>query len=264
MFKRFSSIFTVLLIGFFISTPCEAVTPEEKGLALAKQRKSQDTGWGDSQAQMKMVLRNATGQESIRMIRSKSLEVIGDGDKGLTIFDKPADVKGTAFLNFSHIDKADDQWLFLPALKRVKRINSRNKSGPFMGSEFSYEDLNSFEVKKYTYRYLREESMAGMVFHVIESFPEDRFSGYTRLVTYLDKEHLRVFKTDFFDRKNALLKTLKAEDFRLYMDKYWRPHVLEVFNHQTKKSTRLEFETITFNTGLSDRDFNKNSLKRAR
>lgn len=83
----------------------------------------------DSIATMEMILKNAQGESSTRLMRLKSLEVEGDGDKGLTIFDQPRDVTGTAFLNHSHTIGADDQWLYLPALKRVKRISSRNKSG---------------------------------------------------------------------------------------------------------------------------------------
>ncbi len=82
---------------------------------------------------MLMVLRNKQGEESVREIRIKNLEMENDGDKSLTVFDKPRDVKGTAFLSFSHPVGADDQWLYLPALKRVKRIASRNKSGPLWG-----------------------------------------------------------------------------------------------------------------------------------
>jgi hypothetical protein len=119
-----------------------AETAQEKGLAISQQVKQKDLGWTDSTADMLMILRNKQGQESIREIKIKSLEQLNDGDKSLTIFNKPRDVKGTAFLSFSHPKANDDQWLYLPALKRVKRISSRNKSGPFMGSEFAFEDLS--------------------------------------------------------------------------------------------------------------------------
>ena len=81
-------------------------------------------------ADMKMILKNRAGNTSVRTIRTKTLEVSGDGDKSLSIFDEPADVKGTAMLTYSHGLEPDDQWLYLPAIKRVKRISSRNKSGP--------------------------------------------------------------------------------------------------------------------------------------
>ena len=236
----------------------------ERGLAIAKEAKARDIGWGDSKADMTMILRNQQGQESVRQIRIQSLEVDGDGDKSLTIFDTPRDVQGTAFLSFSHPVGADDQWLYLPALKRVKRIASRNKSGPFMGSEFSFEDLASFEVEKYTYNFLGEEVLDGVATYKLEQFPVDQYSGYTRRVVWLDKEEYRMLKTAFYDRKNALLKTLVAKDYQQYLGKYWRPSIMDMENHQNGKSTRLEWQNYSFNNGLSDQDFNQNTLKRAR
>lgn len=241
-----------------------AETAEEKGLRIAKEAKLSDLGWGDSTSNMKMVLRNSQGQESLREIRSKNLEMENDGDKGLTVFDKPRDVKGTAFLSFSHPVGADDQWLYLPALKRVKRIASRNKSGPFMGSEFAYEDLSSFEVEKYTYKYLRDEPCEGGTCYVIEQYPVDKNSGYTRRITWIDHGEYRNWKTEFYDRKNSLLKTLTSHDFQQYLGKYWRADMMKMVNHQNKKSTDLVFSNYQFKTGLSEADFNKNTLKRAR
>jgi hypothetical protein len=96
---------------------------------------------------MSMILRNTQGDEVEREVRLKLLENSDDGDKFLTIFEQPLDVKGTAFLSFSHAIEPDDQWMYLPKLSKVKRIRSRNKSGPFMGSEFAFEDMSSFEIK---------------------------------------------------------------------------------------------------------------------
>jgi outer membrane lipoprotein-sorting protein len=236
----------------------------EKGLQIAKERKTRDIGWGDSQSNSSMILRNAQGQETERKIRVKNLEVLDDGDKGLTIFDQPRDVKGSAFLNFSHAVKPDEQWLYLPALKRVKRISSRNKSGPFVGSEFAYEDLSSFELEKFDFNYLRDETFNGMDMFVLEQVPTDKYSGYTKQIVWVDKEHYRAFKVEFYDRKNALLKTLLLKDFKLYKDKYWRPLLSQMKNHQNGKSTDLVVHSIEFDTGLSDKDFNQATLKRAR
>lgn len=236
----------------------------EKGLEIATERKARDEGWGDSIATMQMVLKNAQGESSTREMRMKSFEVADDGDKGLTIFDQPRDVKGTAFLNHSHTIDADDQWLYLPALKRVKRISSRNKSGPFMGSEFAYEDLSSFELEKYTFTYLRDEEFGGSSTFVVEQIPTDKNSGYTKQQVWLDKEHYRPMQVEFYDRKGSLLKTLKFDDYQLYLDKYWRAHTMAMTNHQTGKSTLLTTSVLQFQTGLRARDFEKNILKRVK
>ncbi len=254
-----------MLLPLLLAPVALAQTPEEKGLEIAKEADLRDEGFGNFTADMLMSLKNKHGQESQREIRLKTLEVAGDGDKSLSIFDSPRDVKGTAFLNFTHKVGDDDQWLYLPALKRVKRISSRNKSGSFMGSEFAYEDISSQEVEKYTYKWIRDEVYEGMDCFVIERYPVDKKnSGYTRQVIWLDKEHYRAWKIDFYDRKESLLKTLVSNSYQQYLGKFWRPDQMDMVNHQNGKSTKLVWTNYKFNAGLSDGDFNKNSLKRAR
>lgn len=257
----------LLLITLLLSITCSsawAETPEQKGLAIAQKADQLDTGWGDQKQTLEMILRNRQGQESRRLIRGRSLEITGDGDKSLSIFDSPADVKGTAFLSFTHVNEPDDQWLYLPALKRVKRIASKNKSGPFMGSEFAFEDMSSQEVAKYTYKWLRDEKLDDKDVHVIERVPADKYSGYTRQVVWIDKGIYHPLKMEFYDRKNALLKTLTFMGYKQYLEKYWRPQQMSMINHQNGKSTELTFSDYSFNNGYTDRDFDRNSLKRAR
>jgi outer membrane lipoprotein-sorting protein len=255
----------ILLLILSLSTAVVfAQTFEEKGLEIAVEADKRDNGFADSTSKMTMTLKNANGDVSIRKMRSKSLEVQGDGDKGLTIFDQPADIKGTAFLSFTHVLDADDQWLYLPALKRVKRISSKNKSGPFMGSEFAFEDLSSREVEKYSYLYVKDEAIDGEDAFVIEARPNYKYSGYTRSLVWISKEKYQPLKIDYYDRKNSLLKTMVVMGYQQYLGQYWRPDVMVMNNHQTKKETRLDFSDYQFKTGLSERDFNKSSLKRAR
>ena len=251
----------ILLLGL-LAPAAGAEDTRAKGLEIATAAKAYDKGFTDFTADMTMTLKNKNGDTSTRLIRIRTLEVEGDGDKSLSIFDEPADVKGTAMLTYSHGLEPDDQWLYLPALKRVKRISSRNKSGPFMGSTFAYEDLGSQEVEKYSYNYLREEACGEWTCHVMERFPEYEHSGYTRQVAWIDTEAYRLVKVEFYDRKKALLKTLEAGDFQQYLGHYWRPGTMYMENHQTGRSTLLEWRNYQFRTGLSDRDFRSQTLKR--
>ncbi len=146
---NFVAIFTLF---FVFSGIALSETPEEKALRIVTEADEYDSGFQDSLSSSEMILRNKQGEETVRYFRGKTLEVEGDGDKTLFIFDSPRDVKGTATLTFSHKIGPDDQWLYLPALKRVKRITSDNRSGSFVGSEFAYEDLGSQEIEKYTDR----------------------------------------------------------------------------------------------------------------
>jgi outer membrane lipoprotein-sorting protein len=259
----------LLLIGFAMQlmpqSSVSAETPEDKGLAIAMEADRRDTGFKDYTSDMRMILRNKHGKESLRQIRMKVLEVEGDGDKSLNVFDNPRDVKGTAFLNYTHKVGDDDQWLYLPALKRVKRISSRNKSGSFVGSEFSYEDISSQEVEKYTYKWIRDESYEGKQCFVVDHYPVDKKnSGYTRQLTWIDKKEYRPLKIEFYDKKYSHLKTLTFSGYKIYLERYWRADKLQMINHQNGKSTGLEFSNYKFLTGLKATDFNKNSLKRIR
>ena len=272
MFKTSYLLGAALSISLF-SAPSFATTQAsdqfdpalaEKGRLIFMETKKRDEGWVDFTADMLMVLRNDQGQESVREVKMKSLEQLTDGDKSLTIFNKPKDVKGTAFLSYSHVVGADDQWLFLPSIKRVKRISSSNKSGPFMGSEFSFEDLSSFEIDKYRYQYLADEKVDGLESFKVEQYPVDDNSGYTRRIVWVDKDEYRIIKIDFYDRKNALLKTLSYNNFELYLGQYWRALESEMLNHQTGKSTSLVWNNYQFKTGLKESDFSRSSLKRAK
>lgn len=259
--KRFFLLIVFIAVHFSVAAEIQG---DEKAIAIAKERKARDIGWGTNEAKVLMVLKNAQGNEATRELKVMTLEVVDDGDKALTIFESPRDVKGTAFLSFSHALEADEQWIFLPALKRVKRISSKSKSGPFVGSEFAFEDMTSFEVEKFSYIFLGEEKVNGEECYVLKQTPQYEFSGYSYQKVWIDKSHYRVQKIEFYDQKEALLKTLELSDYKLFKDKYWRPMKSFMRNVQTRKSTYLLTEEMSFDTELTDSDFDKNSLKRVR
>ena len=255
-----------LLTAMLTAMPGHAETPEEKGLAIAQEAERRDLGWVSSATVLHMVLRNRHGDSSTRELSIQTLEMNepGLGDRSLTVFSSPRDVDGTAFLSHTKITEPDDQWLYLPALKRVKRISSSNKSGPFVGSEFAFEDLTSQEVEKYTYKYLRDETFNGNACFVVERYPVYENSGYTRQIVWIDQAEYRPMKIEFYDRKDALLKTLVFGNYRQYKDRYWRAHTLNMKNHQSGKSTELNFEEFRFDTGVSETAFTSARLKQVR
>jgi hypothetical protein len=236
----------------------------QEGLRIAQEADRRDQGFGDSVARLKMILTNRHGDSSERELTIKTLEVTapGLGDKSLVVFDRPRDIKGTALLTFSKILKPDDQWVFLPATKRVRRISSVNKSGSFMGSEFSYEDMSGQEPGKYHHVFLRREPCGKLTCFVVERRPLYPYSGYTREIVWYDTAQYRVLKIDFYDRKNSRLKTLIAGRYKRYLGKFWRAHSLLMSNHQTGKKTRLLWSDFRFQTGLTDADFTRTSIER--
>ena len=241
-----------------------AESAEEAGLRLATEARERQKGFGNFIAGMTMTLRNKRGQESHREVRLKVIEVEGDGDRTMFVFDRPRDVRGTAFLVHAHKEEADEQWLYLPALKRVKRISSSNQSGSFMGSEFSYEDMGTVEIEKFTHRHLRDEACGALQCAVLERVPVSKDSGYSRQLVWLDREELRTMQIRFFDRRDAHLKTMVVEDYKQYLDRFWRSGRITMTNHLTGKSTLLVWSDYEFGADLDLGDFTRTALKRAR
>jgi len=259
--KKLILILTTLLL---IPQLSSAETAAEKGFRIAKQSVEADNGWKDQTAVFKMILTDRQGRNTSREIHNKQMEIKGDGDKSLIVFDTPRDIKGTAFLTHTHAKKADDQWLYLKSIRRVKRISSNNKSGAFMGSEFSYEDISSFELDKYTYKYIKDEKYMGKDCYVIEQIPTYDYSGYTKVIVWMDKAILRPLKMDFYDRKKSHLKTLIYLGYKKHIGTYYRPTEMRMSNMQTGKKTSLMWSDYKFDNNFTDSDFDVNALKRAR
>jgi len=266
---------TSALVGAMLAGPALAdidlpEDPAARGLAIAQETEARDAGFGDSAAEMRMILRNSQGEESVRELRQQTLENPNpeDGDLSLIIFDRPRDVEGTALLTHAHILDDDDQWIYLPAVSRERRISSSNKSGPFLGSEFAYEDFSSTEVGKYDYLWLRDETCpepyTDLTCHVTERYPLYENSGYTRQIVWTDTTDYLPRQVEYYNRRDDLLKTLTFLDYRLYLDHFWRAHELDMVNHLTGKSTSLTWSNFEFQTGLTEDDFTLARLRRAR
>ena len=254
-----------LCCGVFQSAASFADADTDKGMAIAVEADHRNNGFGDSTVDLTMLIAASQDESISREMRQLTLEVADEGDKSIMVFDRPKDLKGTAILTFSHKTATDEQWLYLPALKRVKRISSTDKSGPFMGSEFAFEDLSSQEVEKYSYKYLRDERLNGELCFVVERIPADKYSGYSRQVTWVDQKEYRLQQVDYYDRKNALLKTMVATEYQSYLDhQFWRPGQLVMTNHLTGKNTTLKFKDYQFRTGLQDSDFTPSAVARIR
>jgi hypothetical protein len=265
--KLKTTIGMILLVSFAaaFAARADAASAEEKGFEIAARSDRSDLGFGDSEVELQMILKNAAGQESTRSLKIATLEKPDEtvGDKSLVLFDTPRDIEGTALLSHAKILDPDDQWLYLPALKRVKRISSSNKSGPFVGSEFAFEDFTAIELNKFDYRYVGEEACGDLVCDVVERTPRYENSGYTKQVSWVDQADFQLRKVEFYDRRGDLLKVLELNDYRNY-EGIWRAHVLSMTNVQTNKQTDLVYGDYRFGTGLAENDFVKGRLSRLR
>ncbi|MEM7396993.1 MAG: outer membrane lipoprotein-sorting protein [Verrucomicrobiota bacterium] len=260
-FKR-----SLLIAGLTASAAFADESPEKKGFEIAARSDRSDRGFVNSEVELKMVLRNRAGRETERSLSLKTLEVPDEqlGDKSVIVFDSPADIEGTALLSHAKILDPDDQWLYLPALKRTKRISSVNKSGPFVGSEFAFEDFTSLELNKYDYKFLRTETLNGLTCDVVERYPKYKYSGYKKQISWIDQTDFQVRQVEFYDRRGDLLKVLTLEDYRKYKDKFWRPHKMLMVNRKTGKSTDFIYSEYDFDRSLSEREFVKSALNRLR
>ena len=253
--------YLLLLLCALISIDLKA---QDAALAIAQKMDLADTGWKDEIVSSDMILRSSDGVEITRTLKNRLFEVAQDGDKSAVIFERPMDVKGTVFLNHSHKTGNDDQWLYMPALNRVKRITSSNRAGPFMGSEFAYEDLSSDEVERFTYELLDDLVCAEQLkCYRLVRFPTNKNSGYSKQVVYLDQKHFRIHKIEYYDRKNSHQKTLTRSNYQRYGD-FWRAENWEMKNIQTGKSTIINWYDRQLGTGLKNTHFAPNRLERIR
>jgi hypothetical protein len=218
-----------------------ASDPAAAGLEVARKADAANQGFVGEKATMTLELINAHGEVTKRKLTTEVLEGTDDGDKSRSVFEWPADVKGTKLLTWTHKKGDDDRWLYLPAVKRIKRISSSNKSGSFMGSEFAYEDFSSQELEKYTYKLLDEPKQAGRDTWRMERIPVEKDSGYARQLVWMDKEYLGPLRIEYFDRKNELLKVAVFEAYKKF-GKYWRFGTIRMDNVQTKKKSVLTWE----------------------
>lgn len=248
------------------STSLSAQTNEEKGLEIIEKSIALDNGFIDSTVEGQMVLKDKSGNESVRKFKNLIFEELDDtlGDKSIIVFTEPRDVKGTSLLTHAKIEpQDDDQWLYLPALKRVKRISSSNRTGKFVSSEFSYEDLSTDEPEDYTFRWIEDGpclTKTSLTCHLIEATPKNKKSGYSKRVIYVDTDEFLYQSVKFYNRRGDLEKELHFKGYQKYLDKFWRADLLEMTNLQTGKSTVIAWENYQFQTNLSLNDFKPEKL----
>ncbi len=243
-----------VFLGFF--SILFAMSNQELALKIEHQMH----GFKDATAQMEMVLINSEGARRTRTLEIKILEKEG-GNKSLMVFLTPRDVRGTKFLSYEHNDKDDDQWLYIPALKRVKRIVSRNKSGSFMASEFSYEDISAFNAAKYRYQGdVQAVSLEGKKVLKFLRTPKLKSSAYSKIVSYVEPKRFLIVKSDYYDKKGRLFKVATFSDYKKRSG-IWRVGRIEMKNVQKSKATILIWHNEQLKAGLSDRDFHKRVLR---
>ncbi len=237
-------------------------SPREQGEAVVAELNARNTGYKDLSGQVEMTLRDAAGAESKRSFRLKVLEHrdASDGDRSLIAFDAPSDVKGTAVLSHAAPRGADEQWLYLPATHRVKRVSSSNRTGAFVGSEFSFEDLTGNDTRKYAWTYAGTKPCGALSCFVVDAVPSDLESAYSKRTLLIDRTDFRMQRVEFFDKRGAHVKTLEYSDYTQMDQKFWRAQTWTMKNNDTKKATVVHFTSMRLNSGLGEGEFSPNAL----
>lgn len=263
MLSRRDLIAAGLVLPALVGRSAHAQSAEERGTQIAREASNRQSGYADISVTGEMILRTPGGQESLRRFDSSWLAAGPGHTRTLLIFRWPGDIRNTALLTHAYRDQRDDQWLYLPAMERVRRISGSGRSGSFVGSEFAYEDMADQEVEKYTHTWIADEGCAAGTCHVIDRFPRNR-SGYSRQRIRFDTRELRLQQVQYFDRRGAHVKTLTLSGYRQYNGRFWRASRMDMVNHLTGYSTRLNWGTYVFNQGLNPNTFTVNALRRIR
>jgi hypothetical protein len=224
---------------FFGLPPGKGLDADSSGEDIALEAERVNQGFLGERSSFNLVLLNAQGDRTERRLTLELLENLEDGNQSRIEFDWPENVRGTILLTHAHKAGEDDQWLYLPAAKRMRRISAGHKTGSFMGSEFTYEDLAPPVAAKYTHARMPDDAFDGRPCFQLERRSRAEGSGYSRQLVWLDKEHLVPLKVEYYDRKNDLLKTAFYREY-LVSGSYRRAQRVRMENRQTKKASELQ------------------------
>jgi len=254
--KKFTLMFMLLLVATAILS-AEKIT----GLQIIENVYNRPTG-NDQTADLTMTLINSHGEKRIREIKQFSKDS-GNMEKKIMFFVSPADVRNTSFMNWSYDDaaKADDQWIYLPALRKIKRISSDSKSDYFMGSDFTYDDLGDRHPNEDTHKLLREEVIDGDSCFVVESIPKEEDYMYSKTISWIVKDKWIGKKKEFYDEDGDLLKILSIKKIQKIKN-YQVIMLSEMHNVQSDHKTIMELKNVTIDAGISDSKFTERMMKR--
>jgi hypothetical protein len=217
----------------------------------------------DRRSVMTMTLTNRQGRQRVRTMESFSRDY-GRDRKSVMIFLEPADVKGTMYLSWEYENPAreDDKWLYMPAVRKDRRISGASRNEYFMGSDFTYDDMGRRHPEKDEQRLLGEETVRGLACWKVECFPVDPSETYTRRVAWVSRESYLVVRAEYYNR-DGLLKTFEALDIH-EQDGFSAIYVCEMRNAVTGHKTEMRTGELRYNAGLDDSLFTVATLQRGR
>lgn len=252
--------------GLLANAPAAEAGPSAQDIM----KKAAETRMVDgSEAVVKMSIISAKGQSRDRTL-ALATKLFDDGktEKRVYRFMSPPDVKGTGVLVYDYEDKDDDVWVYLPALRKTRRIVSSQKSKSFMGSEFSYADVNAPTLSDFNYKLLGEDDAGGEACWKIEVLPKSKSvaksEGYSKKIYWVSKKTYAIRKGEFYDLDGELLKELTSKNIKLLdpKKKRYRTMYMEMTNKQNGRKSVFESEKAALATSLKDDLFTTRYLER--
>lgn len=214
-------------------------------------------------AQMEITLVKKNGSKRVRKVESWAMDV-GKDKKTIMFFTYPGDVKGTGFLiwDYDQIGKDDDKWLYLPAMKKTRRISgASSKTDYFMGTDFTYDDMGDRNIDEDEHKLLRTEMRDGKKCWVVESVPVDNHEIYSRKVTWIAQDCLIGIRVEYYDKLNKLHRVLTVSDIT-EVQGYWTKHRMEMENVQTGHKTIIVMKNLKYDMKLDDSMFTVSKLEK--
>ncbi|MCR4853289.1 MAG: outer membrane lipoprotein-sorting protein [Prevotella sp.] len=241
---------------------CEISAQQLTGREIVQRVKNRPDG-DTRYAEMELTLTKKNGSTRQRKVSSWAMDE-GKDTKKMMFFTYPGDVKGTGFLTWDYdkIGKEDAKWLYLPAMKKTRRISgSSSKTDYFMGTDFTYDDMGSRHVDEDRHKLLREETKNGFKCWVVESVPVDKHEIYSRKVSWIRKDCLTATYVEYYDKLNKLHRVLTTYDIRKVQG-FWTIHKMVMKNVQTQHSTTIVVKNPKYNVKVDKSLFTVSKLEK--
>ena len=214
----------------------------------------------DMQVRVSMVLTNSQGGERKRELTLYRKNMATGGDQRYFMyFHAPPDVKGTTFLVWKYPGKDDDRWIYIPAIKLVRRIAASDKRSSFVGSDFTYEDVSGRDPTDETHTLLREEALGDRSCYVLESRPVAG-ADYAKRVSWIDRERWIPLKEEYFDSRERMVRVFTADTVE-EIGKHWTVTHRTMKNLQAGQRTEVTFQNVVYDQGLADNLFTERTLR---
>jgi len=253
--KTFTVAVLAVLILIFVNTRAEDASEIMKKSHLAYYYAGDD---GLSEVTMRITDSKRERVKEFSMLRMDIEE--GGAQKYYTYFKKPSDVARLTFMVYKSPESSDSRWIYIPSVDLVKPISADDKNSSFVGSDFSYEDVSGRHWTEDKHTLLSDSTVDGNAVFVIESTPVEPYKGFSRKLSYIDKENMLPLMEVYFDKKDKKIRIFRGEKVE-NIDGILTITKRSMEDLKKDRKTTIEFGDISYNVGLEEDIFTERFLK---